>query len=124
VDLAERLIPEIPNCSEDELMHIIWYCRQYPITDDIQEICLTIITKGVDDINSTEIVKNEILTALSTDPLTTPSMGIDMKEDELEMLREWQQDTSLPSSAIVFAEEAEDYLLDDIERRENTLEDF
>ncbi|ELY99597.1 P-loop NTPase [Natrialba aegyptia] len=123
-ELAERLIPEIPICSEDELMHIIWYCRQYPITEDIEEIYLTIITEGVENINSTEIVKNEILTALSSDPLTTPSMGIDLKEDELEMLRGWQQDASLPSSAIVFVEEAEDYLLDDVERRENTLEDF
>jgi hypothetical protein len=105
-------------------MHIIWYCRQYPITEDIEEIYLTIITEGVDNINRNETVKNEILTALSSDPLTIPSMGIDLKEDELEMLRGWQQDASLPSPAIAFAEEAEDYLLDDVERSENTLEDF
>ncbi|MFB6254216.1 MAG: hypothetical protein ABEI06_06385 [Halobacteriaceae archaeon] len=77
----------------------------------------------MDDINSTESVKNEILTALSSDPLTT-SMGVDMKEDELEMVRRWQQDSSLPSSATVFAEEAEDYLLDDVEQRENAFKDF
>lgn len=123
-DLTERLISEIPNCSEDEMMHIIWYSRQYPVTDETEEVYLTILTEGVDDINSSETVQNEILTALSSDPLTTPSMGVDMKEDELEMVRRWQQDASLPSSIHIFAEEAEDYLLDDVEERENRFEDF
>lgn len=123
-DLAERLIPEIRDCSEDEVMHIIWYIRQYPITEDIEEIYITILTEGIDDINNTETVKNEILTALSSDPLTTPSMGIDMKEEELEMVRRWQRDPSLSSSVHRFAEEAEDYLLDDIEQRENRFNDF
>ena len=123
-DLAERLIPEISDCSEDELTHIIWYCRQYPVTEDIEEIYLTILTEGVDDIGSSERVKREILTALSSDPLTTPSMGVDLKEDELEMLRRWQQDNSLSSSVTAFAEEAEDYLLEDVEQRENTFKDF
>ncbi|QIB76503.1 ATP-binding protein [Halogeometricum borinquense] len=123
-DLTERLKQEISDCSEDELMHIIWYIRQYPITEGIEEIYLTILTEGVDDINSTETVKNEILTALSSDPLTTPSMGVDMKEDEIEMVRHWQRDSSLSSSIHRFAEEAEDYLLDDIEQRENRFNDF
>ncbi|WP_201287901.1 ATP-binding protein [Salinirussus salinus] len=123
-DLAERLTQEIPDCSEDELMHIIWYVRQYPVTEDIEEIYLIIITEGVDDINSSETVKNEILTGLSSDPLTTPSMGVDMKEDELEMVRNWQRDSSLSSSIHRFAEEAEDYLLKDVEQRENRFKDF
>lgn len=123
-DLAERLTQEIPDCSEDELIHIIWYVRQYPVTEEIEEIYLTVTTEGVDDINSTETVKNEILTGLSSDPLTTPSMGVDMKEDELEMVRSWQRDSSLSSSIHRFAEEAEDYLLKDVEQRENRFKDF
>ena len=123
-DLTERLTQEIPDCSEDELMHIIWYVRQYPVTEDIEEIYLTITTEGVYNINSNETVKNEILTGLSSDPLTTVSTGVDMKEDELEMMRNWQRDSSLSSSIHRFAEEAEDYLLKGVEQRENRLKDF
>ena len=51
-------------------------------------------------------------------------MGVDMKEDELEMVRSWQRDSSLSSSIHRFAEEAEDYLLKDVEQRENRFKDF
>jgi hypothetical protein len=117
-DVSGCLLPRIPDCSEDELLQIIWYCKQLPITEQIEEVYLSILTEGVDDIRQSESVQSVLHSALYTDSLTL-GVGVDMKEDEIEMLRRWQKDTSLPFSVRWFAEEAEDRLLESLERRED-----
>jgi len=118
-DIAERLVSRIPDCSEDQLLQVIWYCKFLPVTENTEKIYRKVVTEGVDDIRDAESVSNVIHGALYTDALATQSLsGVSKKEAEIEMLRDWQEDTSLPSSVRLFAEEAEDHLLDSVERQE------
>ena len=122
-DISERLVPEIPDCSEDQLLRIVWYCKHLPLTEDVEEIYLRILIEGVDDIRQSESVQSVIHAALVTDALASMTMtGVSEKEDEIKMLRDWQEDSTLPSSVRWFAEEAEDYLLDNVERQEKMFE--
>jgi len=124
-DIADELIPEIPDCSEKQLIRIIWYCKMLPITEGTERIYRTVVTVGVDNILEAEDLQDVIYGALYTDALASRSLsGVSKKEDELEMLRNWQNDTSLSSSIQIFAEEAEDYLMDSIEQQKDRLEDF
>lgn len=124
-DIADELIPEISDCSEEQLIRIIWYCKMLPITEDTERIYRKVVTEGVDNILEAEDLQDVIYGALYTDALASRSLsGISKKEDELEMLRNWQNDSSLPTSVQIFAEEAEDYLMDSIEQQKDRLEDF
>ena len=116
-DITERLLPRIPDCSEDQLLRVIWYCKFLSVTEDTEKIYRKVVTEGIDDIQEAESVQSAIHGALYTDALATRSLsGVSKKEDEIEMLRDWQEDPSLPSSVHLFAEEAEDRLLDGVER--------
>ncbi|WP_255194639.1 ATP-binding protein [Natronobeatus ordinarius] len=118
-DIAERLVARIPDCSEDQLLQVIWYCKFLPVTENTEKIYRKVVTEGVDDIRDAESVSSVIHGALYTDALATRSLSeVSKKEDEIEMLRDWQEDSSLPSSVRLFAEEAEDHLLDSVERQE------
>jgi len=121
-DLSEYLLSEIPGCSRDQLLRVIYYCKNLPMTDKIEEIYLKILIDGIDDIQREESVQNAIHAALYTDALAIMS-GVDKKEDEIRMLRDWQEDSSLSFSVRLFAEEAEDYLLDGLKRQENMFRD-
>lgn len=123
-DISECLLPRIPDCSEDQLLQVIWYCKFLPITEDTEKIYRKVVTDGVDNIQETESVQNVIHSALYTDALATRSLsGVSKKEDEIEMLRDWQEDSSLPVSVKWFAEEAEDRLLDSMENRKDLFRD-
>jgi len=123
-DITEHLLPRIPDCSEDQLLQVIWYCKFLPVTEDTEKIYRKVVTEGVSDIQEAESVQNVIHSALYTDALATRSLsGISKKEDEIEMLRDWQHDSSLPASVKRFAEEAEDRLLDGVENREDLFRD-
>ena len=124
-DVTEKLLQRIPDCSEDQLLQVIWYCKFLPVTEDTEKIYRKVVTEGVDNIQEAESVQNVIHSALYTDAMASVSLfGVSKKEDEIEMLRNWQEDTSLPSSVHMFAEEAEDRLLDGIERQEDQVNDF
>ena len=123
-DISEYLLPRISSCSENQLLRIIQYCKYLPLTDEIEEIYLKVLIDGVDDIRDEEQVQGAINAALYTDAMPTVSMrGISTKEDEITMLRNWQEDSNLPSSVRWFAEEAEDRLLGGIEQQERQFRD-
>lgn len=125
-DVANRLISDIPDCSEEQLMRVIQYCRQFAMTEPIADLYLAIMENGVDDIRDAESIKNCILAALSTDPTASvASMSTDAegrKERELETLQEWQNDSDREVGVKRFADEAERYLRNDIERMQNFVE--
>ena len=124
-DITEHLLPKISDCSEDQLLQAIWYCKFLPVTEDTEKIYRKVVTEGVNNILEAESVQEVIHSALYTDALASRSLsGVNKKQDEIEMLQEWQQDPSLPSSIHIFAEEAEDRLLDGVEQQENRLNDF
>jgi len=123
-DITEHVLPRIPDCSEDQLLQVIWYCKFLPVTEDTKKIYRKVVTEGVDNIQEAESVRNVIHSALYTDALATQSLsGVSKKEDEIEMLRDWQEDSSLPASVKWFAEEAEDRLLDGMENRKDLFRD-
>lgn len=118
-DITEKLLPMIPDCSADQLLRVIWYCKLLPITEDTEKIYLKVVTEGVNDIQEAESVQNVIHSALYTDAMASVSLsGVSKKEDEIEMLRDWQENPSISSSVHLFAEEAENRLLESLERRE------
>ena len=118
-DITEHLLPRIPDCSEDQLLRVIWYCKLLPITEDTEKIYRKVVTEGVDNIQEADSVQNVIHSALYTDAMASVSLsGVSRKEDEIEMLRDWQEDPSMSSSVHLFAEEAEDRLLESLETRE------
>jgi len=118
-DVTEHLLPIIPDCSEDQLLRVIWYCKFLPVTEDTKKIYRKVVTEGVDNIQEAESVQNVIHSALYTDAMASVSLsGVSKKEDEIEMLRDWQEDPSLSSSVHLFAEESEDRLLEGVESRE------
>lgn len=118
-DITDHLLPSIPTCSEDQLLQIIWYCKFLPVTEDTEKIYRKVVTEGVDNIQEAESVQSVIHSALYTDAIASLSLsGASRKENEIEMLRDWQEDSSLPSSVHLFAEEAEDRLLESVESRE------
>ena len=125
-DVANQLISEISDCSDEQLMRVIRYCRQFVMTESIADLYLEIMENEVDDIRDAESIKNCILAALSTDATahvtvrgTDPE---DRKERELETLQEWQNDPGRGIGVRRFADEAEQYLRDDIERMQNSVE--
>lgn len=118
-DVTEHLLPMIPDGSEDQLFRVIWYCKFLPVTEDTEKIYRKVVTEGVDNIQEAESVQNVIHSALYTDAMASVSLsGVNKKEDEIEMLRDWQEDPSLSSSVHLFAEVAEDRLLEGVESRE------
>ena len=114
-DITDHLLPRIPDCSEDQLLQVIWYCKFLPVTEDTEKIYRKVVTEGVNNIQEAESVQSVIHSALYTDAMTSVSVsGVNRKEAEIEMLRDWQEDASLPSSVHLFAEEAEDRLLEGV----------
>lgn len=125
-DVADRLISEIPDCSDKQLVRIIQYCRQFTMTEPIADLYLEIIENGVEDIRNAESIKNRILVALSTDPTAHEAiMGTDAEdrnERELKTLQEWQNDPDKEIGVKWFADKAEQYLRNDIKRMQNFVE--
>ena len=118
-DITDHLLPRIPDCSEDQLLQVIWYCKFLPVTEDTEKIYRKVVTEGVDNIQEAESVQSVIHSALYTNAMASVSVsGVSRKEDEIKMLRDWQEDASLPSSVHLFAEEAEDRLLEGVGSRE------
>lgn len=123
-DITEYFLTRIPDCSEDQLLQVIQYCKLLPVTEETEDIYLKVLTEGVENIQEAESVQGAIRGALYTD--ATASVGLSGnsgKEDEIEMMIDWQNDPSLPSSVHLFAEETEDMLLDALEERENLFRD-
>lgn len=78
-----------------------------------------VVTEGGENIQKAESVQSVIHGARYTDALATRSLsGANKKEDEIKILRNWQEDRSLPSSVLLSAEEVEAYLLDGVEQQE------
>lgn len=123
--VSECLIDRVPDCSEDQLKRVIWYCGLFPLTDTVEDIVLAVMVDGVGDIRRAETIQNEILAMLVSDPMgEVASLSGERRQDELEAVRDWQQDTGLPIGVQNFAREAEQYILEDIERLEQWEEDL
>jgi hypothetical protein len=124
-DISEYLLPRIAGCSEDQLFRIIQYCKYLPLTDEIEKIYLKVLIDGMDNIQDEEQIHNAINAALYTDAMARVSGGgVNRKEDEITMLRDWQDNPDLPSSVRWFAEEAEDQLINGIEQQEERFRDI
>lgn len=122
-DIADHLVEKIPACEEAQHAQITEYCKLLLLSDAVEKILLTILTQGVDNLRDADRIRNSILSVLSSDPMARVGpMTKDLKSDELDAVRRWQDDPDLPISVRLFAEEAEQYLLDDIERSNEFLD--
>lgn len=123
-DVASLLADRVSDCSEDQLLRIIWYCQLFTLTDAIENLLLAVMRDGVDNLREAESIQRNILAALSTSPLDSPAaIGGDEHERELATVRSWQEDGELPVDIRNFARQAEQHLLDDLDRWNRFEED-
>lgn len=124
-DVAPLLANRVPNCSEDQLLRIICYCRLFTLTDAIENLLLAVMRDGVDNLREAEAIQRNILTALSSSPLDSPAaIGGDEHERELATVRDWRDNGDLPIDIRNFTRKAEQYLLGDLDRWARFEEDY
>lgn len=122
-DVADHLVELIPNCDEPQLIQIIEYCKLLVFSDAVERILLAILTDGVDDLRDVDRIRHNILATLSSDPMARVGpMTENQKSKELAAVRRWQDNTELPISVRQFAEEAEQELLEEIDRTAEFLD--
>lgn len=122
-DVADQLVEQIPTCDESQLVQITEYCKLLVLSDAVERILLAILTDCVDELRTADRIRHNILATFSSDPMARVGpMTENQKSKELAAVRRWQDNTDFPISARRFAEEAEQYLLDDIEQTNEFLD--
>jgi len=116
-DVAPLLADRVSDCSEDQLLRVIWYSQLFTLRDPVENLLLAVMGEGVDDLREAESIQSNIMSALSTSPLDSPAaIGPQEHERELAIVRAWQNDDDLPVDIRNFARKAEQRLLDDLDR--------
>lgn len=127
-DVAPVLAGRVADCSEDQLLRIIWYCQLFELTDPVEALLLTVMGDGVDNLREADAVQRNILCAISSSPMGTAGgarvMNDNQHQRELSTVRDWQDDSELSIEIRNFAREAEQHLLDDLDQRSRLEEDF
>lgn len=127
-DVVPMLAGQVANCSEDQLLRIIWYCQLFELTDPVEALLMTVMTDGVDNLREADAIQRNILCAISSSPMgivgAAGVMNDNQHQRELSTVRDWQDDSDLPIEIRNFAREAEQYLLDDLDRWSRFEEDF
>lgn len=117
-DVAPLLADRVSTCSEDQLLRIIWYCQLFELTDPVETLLLTVMSDGVDNLREAEAIRRNILCAISSSSMGTAAvMTDDQYQRELAVVRNWQDDRDLPIEIRNFAREAEQHLLDDLDKQ-------
>jgi hypothetical protein len=116
-DVAPLLADRVSDCSEDQLLRVIWYSQLFTLRDPVENLLLAVMGEGVDDLREAESIQSNIMSALSTSPLDSPAaIGPKEHKRELATVRAWQNDDDLPVDIRNFARKAEQRLLDDLDR--------
>jgi hypothetical protein len=127
-DVAPVLAGRVADCSEDQLLRIIWYCQLFELTDPVEALLLTVVGDGVDNLREADAVQRNILCAISSSPMGTAGaarvMNDNQHQRELSTVRDWQDDSELPIEIRNFAREAEQHLLDDLDQWSRFEEDL
>jgi hypothetical protein len=124
-DVAELLIRRIPNCSEDQLLRVIWYCQIFALSDSIEDLFIALMTEGVTNLREEEAIQRNIISALVSSPMGGfGAVTADRYRRELETVRNWQDDSELPPAVRNFARRAEQAILDDIDHWDRIGEDL
>lgn len=127
-DVAPVLAGRVADCSEDQLLRIIWYCQLFELTDPVEALLLTVMGGGVDDLRQADAIQQNILCAISSSPMGTAGatrmMNDNQHQRELSTVRDWQDDSELPIEIRNFAREAEQHLLDDLDEWSRLEEDL
>ena len=117
-DLVEYLVPQLSECSTDQLLRVIQFVRRRSLSDPIKQLLRSLVVDGIEDFSEAEDIQNHLILALKADSGERMRSAPDDKQEELRMLREWQEDKNLPLSVQKFANRAEQSLYDSIEREE------
>ncbi len=116
-DVAPLLADQISDCSEDQLLRIIWYCQLFELTDPIENLLLTVMEDGIDNLRQAEAIQRNVLCAISSSPMGTARvMSNNLHRRELATVRDWQDNNDLPIAIRNFARKAEQHLLDDLDQ--------
>lgn len=124
-DVAPLLANRVSDCSEDQLLRIVWYCELFTLPDTVENLLLTVMNHGVDDLREAESIQRNILSGLSTSSFEhgARSGGVGHGQ-ELATVRGWKNDEDLPVDIRSFARKAEQYLLDDIDQHARFEKEF
>lgn len=124
-DVAPLLADRIADCSEDQLFRIIWYCQLFELTGSVEQLLLTVMENGVNNLRDAKAIRRNILCAISSNPMGTARvMNDNQNQRELSIVRDWQDDGNLPIEIRNFAREAEQHLLDDLDQWQRFEEDL
>lgn len=124
-DVAPLLIDEVSDCSEDQLLRVIWYCEVFDLSDPVQNVLITVMTDGVDSLRDADAIQRNIISAIVSSPRgRVGGMTSDMHQEEIAVLQTWQNDQSLPTQVRNFARKAERHLVDDIDAWDRFEDNF
>lgn len=124
-DVAPLLIDEVSNCSENQLLRIIWYCELFALSDTVQDVLMAVMTDGVDSLRDADAIQRNIISAIASSPRgQVGGMTSNMHQEEIAVLQTWQNDRSLPTQVRNFARKAEQYLIEESDTWDRFEEDF
>jgi hypothetical protein len=124
-DVAPLLIEEVSNCSEDQLLRIIWYCELFALSDTVQDVLIAVMTDGVDSLRDADAIQRNIISAIASSPRDqVGGMTSNMHQEEIAVLQTWQNDLSIPTQVRNFAQKAEQYLIEESDTWDRFEEDF
>lgn len=124
-DVAPLLIDEISDCSEDQLLRVIWYCELFALSDLVQDALIAVMTDGLDSLRDADAIERNIISAIASSPRgRVGGMTSNMHQEEIAILQTWQDDRNLPTQIRNFARKAERHLVDDVDARDRFEDDF
>lgn len=119
-DIAAELIAAVPGCDTNELAQILEYCKLHVFCDPIEDILLAVLTESDDDFRTSDAVRQPVISVLTSDAQVHVGPVTDEdKASELDAVQRWQDDPDLPPDVRRFADEAEQAIRRDLDRRDN-----
>lgn len=124
-DVAPLLIDEVSDCSEDQLLRVIWYCEVFALSDPVQDILIAVMTDGLDSFRDANAIQRNIISAIASSPRgRVGGMTSNMHQEEIATLQAWQNDQNLPTQVRNFTRKAERHLVDDVDAWDRFEDDF
>jgi len=124
-DVAPLLIDEVSDCSEDQLLRVIWYCELFALSDPVQDVLIAVMTDGLDSLRDADAIQRNIISAIASSPRgRVGGMTSNMHQEEIAILQTWQNDRNLPTQVRNFARKAERHLMDDVDAWDRFEDDF
>ena len=124
-DVEPLLIDEIDDCSEDQLLRVIWYCELFAFTDPVQNILIAVLTDGIDSLRDADAIQRSIISAIASSPQARVSGATsNLHQEEIATLQAWKDNKDLPTQVRNFARKAQQHLVDDADAMDRFEDNF